>query len=524
MENRRLSLFSLALMEPAPRTDWKFWGFALALTLVGLCLRAYRVFDYGFWTDELNALKQSNNWESIRAHCAVWISSPPMRYLISSVLIHTFYIPELIRLPSLVSGTLATPVAMILARRWWDRKTAIWAGLLFALNPWIVAHSQDGRMHVVVLFAILCGALLTLPPPSRYKRTALLLAGFCVAFASSLNYPGILLSAGIFLAFVLNSWKRPLSGIAREATLLAIPWVAWLVLWFGYLAYATPYNPIRNALFAAAHASTEEIQPPPAYIELMPLPPGLWTIEFFRFNLRSIMWDGPLRWATLAGVGLFVLVGGGRWIPNRAARACVFLAPYILAAFLQPQQFYPRYGLALLSFALLGLAAFLAWLGRKVWITVLLVAVVLASHLPPCYRVVTIPPQAWKEALDYVVGGWKKTDRLLVGTHQAELGVFLYNAERIPKQSIVYRVFVGDKLSEETLDKLNRCWLLQWFAFPPFVEGIMHRWYDKAAVFPGRYGDIQVWRKKDLSQVEVKEGFDVWGRPIVKEEEKKEGE
>jgi 4-amino-4-deoxy-L-arabinose transferase-like glycosyltransferase len=502
------------LLEYRERFDWKFWGIALLLTLVGLCLRAYRVFDFGFWTDELSALKQSNNWDSIRSYCVVWLSSPPMRYLLTSVLLHTFYMPELIRLPSLVCGTLATPIAMVLAKRWWNSRSALWAGLLFALNPWIVAHSQDGRLLVVALFAILGGACLALPPPNRYPRIALLAAGFCLALASSLNYPGVLLSAGIFTAFVANSWKQPFGKTAKEASLLALPWLAWLILWFGYLAIATPHNPIKNALFPAANASVEEKPEPPAHIELMPLPPRLWTIEFFRFNMRSLLWDGPVRWATLAGVALFVFAGAGRGAPNLPARALIFLVPYLLAVIQQPQQFYPRYGLALLSFALLGLAAGLTWLGRNRRSIGLLFVLVLAVHGPACYRVVTTPPQPWKEALDYIVERWKRTDRLLVGTHQAEFGVFLYNANRIPKQSIVYRVFVGDRLSEETIDNPNRCWLIQWFAFPPFVEGIMQKWYERAVVFPGRYGSVEVWKKKNPDEVEVKEGFDVWGRPI----------
>lgn len=509
-------------LRGASRLDWKFWGIVVVLTLAGLGLRSYRVFDYGFWTDELSALKQSNNWESIRSYCAVWLSSPPMRYLITSVLLHTFYAPILLRLPSLVCGTLAIPIAMVLARRWWNKKTAVWAGLLFALNPWILAHSQDGRMHVVILFSILLSALLAFPPPQRYRKTALLGAGFGLALASSLNYPAILLSAGIFSAFVANSWRQPVLQTLKESILLAIPWMASLILWFGYLAITTPHNPIKNILSPPAYASEEEIveveveveEAPPAHIELMPLPPRLWTIGFFKFNLRNHLWDGPLRWAALAGAALFVFLGGGGRAPNIGARVSLFLVPYLLAISQRPDQFYPRYGLALLSFALLGLAATLSRLDRDWRIKGLLLVVVLAFHLPACYRVVTVPPQAWQEALDYVIERWERTDRLLVGTHQAELGVFVYNANRIPKQSIVYRVFVGDKLSKETLDNPNRCWLVQWFGFPPFVEKIMQKYYDKVAAFPGRYGDIEVWKKKDPQELEVKEGFDVWGRPL----------
>jgi len=84
-----------------------------------------------------------------------------------------------------------------------------------------------------------------------------------------------------------------------------------------------------------------------------------------------------------------------------------------------------------------------------------------------------------------------------VGTHQAEYGVYLYNYGRIPQNAIVYRVFRGKKLWEETLGRDSRCWLVQWFGFPPYIESVLDRWYEKAAVFTGRYGEVSVYRKRE---------------------------
>jgi hypothetical protein len=195
--------------------------------------------------------------------------------------------------------------------------------------------------------------------------------------------------------------------------------------------------------------------------------------------------------------------------PNRLARLTLIAVPILLAISQRPSQIYPRYGLALLPYALLGLGQIAVFLGRRPLGIGIFLAILLGLSIPPTTQILRHSPQPWRAALNYVGDNWSPTDRLLVGTHQAEFGVFLYKPERILRESIVWRSFTGGRLETNTLDNPNRTWLIQWFGFPESAREMLLRYYDEVGYFPGRYGTITVYRKK--------EGVGV--QPEVEEEE-----
>jgi predicted membrane-bound mannosyltransferase len=125
------------------------------ITLLALGLRFFRLADQAFWIDEIYSVYTAlSPWNQFYANSAHSNSLPTYFLILRAVL------PEsgdglewAARLPSALAGTLSVPVFAALVYCWRrNRRTALLAGLLLAVNPLHIWYSQEARAYALMLF------------------------------------------------------------------------------------------------------------------------------------------------------------------------------------------------------------------------------------------------------------------------------------------------------------------------------------------------------------------------------------
>ena len=184
-----------------------------------------------------------------------------------------------------------------------------------------------------------------------------------------------------------------------------------------------------------------------------------------------------------------------------------FLAvPIAVILVLQPNQFYRRYLLSLLPFALIGIGVVCGALSRRWWVALPMAIAVGVISLTSTFWVLGRPPQAWNCVAEYLRKRLEPTDTLLVGTHQAEMAASYYIVGKVPTWSIVYHGYKQGRYQPEA-ERRGTVWFVQpWQGLLPDFEHTIQQHYDKVKVCPGRFGHIMVFREKNESDKESDQG------------------
>lgn len=214
---------------PAPG-DHKVSGpFLLALTLVGAGLRLLDLAGPSLWVDELLT------WQAVQPGSGLGFFEQvgdtiqgPLYLAVLWPLLHWQDTPLMMRLPAAIAGIAAVPLFGWWAFRNLGGRSARLALLLFAVNPFHIWYSQEGRGYA---FAMLLAIVLALVYQNMVRRgpTAAQAVGFGLAGTALVlsNLSGVLLVAGMGLTVLIL--QRP----ARRAG-----WGWWLVA-FGLVGLLT---------------------------------------------------------------------------------------------------------------------------------------------------------------------------------------------------------------------------------------------------------------------------------------------
>jgi mannosyltransferase len=245
-----------------PTPDWlervpvwlRFGGSIAVIVLISAFLRS-RYLNGQFWMDE--ALSVGISSHSLTAIPGVLHhdGSPPLYYLILHVWIQIFGSSETAtHTLSLVFGELTVPAAAWVAWSLWGPRAAVIAAVLFALNPFITAYSQETRMYTLMALLGLLATAGFIHGFIYRRRKFLILFAICQALMLYTHAWGIFFGVGAALAFGLV-WKlsaveerRPLLRDALlsfgGAGVLFLPWLPTLI----YQATHTgsPWDPTPN--------------------------------------------------------------------------------------------------------------------------------------------------------------------------------------------------------------------------------------------------------------------------------------
>lgn len=490
----------------------------LALIFLAALLRFAGLESKSLWVDEATGLRWNQApLEKILERCRA-THTPPLRefYLHGVNQLPRPLHEGASRLPAALFGSLLPLLLYGLGRRFFNRETAWSAALLALFHPWLIQHSQDGRLHIVVLFLSLAmlGRLAALLENPRFWL-GWALWGALVAFFAWFSYllllPGLACLGlyGLYLgrALFLKSHRPPLKplllgGVISLAVFLVLysPWLFQLrhVLALYLPGYTPP--PVAEisrpdyALTAAFHTRFDG-----AYFEnLLQLlggsTPWLWamipalTLWGFCAALRhKPFWALALAFWLLAPVPVLMVTDAGHFFPHRyllywagpflllAAYGLQHLVHFFTSNLRRGDRFSPKPTRALLWGILLG--------------------AILLGHCIGAIRYYRAEKQNWRDAVTWLEKQCQPGDTILVGDNFAGNAVRLYQSPH-NRQGCLWRFDLFDirAFYGAVLDN-QRVWYIYWAPPPDYIQRLLDREMKMVIRFPGFLGDVKILQK-----------------------------
>ena len=135
------------------------WALIVLISLLGFGLRLFRLSNQSFWLDEVGSINTARaEWKEIYRKSSEQNSLPTYFILLRPIAGTSHKNAEIrTRLFSVLAGSLSVPLfigVIYLWRRNW--RTALFAGLLLAVNPLHLWYSQETRNYALMLFFGLC--------------------------------------------------------------------------------------------------------------------------------------------------------------------------------------------------------------------------------------------------------------------------------------------------------------------------------------------------------------------------------
>jgi Dolichyl-phosphate-mannose-protein mannosyltransferase len=194
----------------------------LAIVLLALALRLIRLTHFGLGNDEIAEVF----WSALPLRDMLHFVAkdgvhPPLDYLMQFVLDRISNSEWIWRLPRVLAGTATVAAMMELARRWFDERVAIAAGLLLAISPMHIRFSQEVRPYAFGLFWLVLAILLLAQRRFVAWFVAVYLAAMTLYFAGMIA--GLVSIAAIVLA--IPELRRRLPLIVGGWIVLYAPWL-----------------------------------------------------------------------------------------------------------------------------------------------------------------------------------------------------------------------------------------------------------------------------------------------------------
>lgn len=362
-------------MQPVARSEAEFsLGFVVSMTLVGGLLRLLFLVGQSLWVDEILT------WHAVRPDAALsfWEQfrdtiQGPLYLAVVWPLVRAWDPELMLRLPALIAGVLAVPVFGWLSFRLLNGRAARLALLLFALNPFLIWYSQEGRGYsFLILFSLLTAlAYLELadrPRPARAVVFALAATGLILS-----NLSGVFLLVAMLMTMLI--WQRPRSRAA---------WGWWLLGGGLTLLLTGPWLLKASGIWAIDRivpgGGTGQALRGSTTFSPLALPYTLFTF-FFGYSLgpslRELHQPGhlgvlqaylPVLGAGFGAVGIVLLAGLVRWNRRLLLLLTWIVVPLLVAVLLAVRNvkpWNPRYVSVALPWLLLIAGTGLARLPRR---------------------------------------------------------------------------------------------------------------------------------------------------------------
>ncbi len=422
------------------RLSWERIGLA-AILFTGLALRLAFLDHKGLWLDEAVTLSKAMAQPStiVIAHDE---AHPPLYYLFMHFWLMLGQSEVLLRLPSVIFGTLALPFLYGLSREWIGREGAPLATALLALSPLHIWYSQEARMYSLVPLLALAAAFNAVQAIRGQGRGYWVAAILAALAAIYTDYSAVVSLWLGNLAFLTLASHRPE---------LRSQWRAWVlahgVLLLGYL----PWLPLLGQQMRS----------------FIPSQLDVYTTVIFRLlhmDTTSEHWQMVL----LAGLALALLLLGLAWW--RGARAIAwlvrqrwiswaFIAALGLSLIAMPiprGYFLKRESLILLPFLLMGAA----WAIRRTRKPHILAAGALALSLViSLYTILAVPKEQWREAVAWVQAQQAPGDVIAL---QPDYGHYVFSYYYQGKPRWIGLPATATDLDVSSLGQdVKRLWLIQ---------------------------------------------------------------
>jgi len=293
---------------------------ALALLLLGVALRSYRLDAQSLWYDEGNSARLAERSVRLIIEGAAGDIHPPLYYLLLKLWRTGFGESEAaLRALSVAFSALTIPFAYLIGRSF-SRRTGWLAALLLAGMPFAVYYAQEARMYALLAF---CAAVSTwaIAPLAARSLTPSLGIAYVLATAAGLwthyAYPFVILAQAAALGlWLIRRWD--LARLAHYAALNAValglylPWLPIALRQAANWGVARPAYALGDALAEVCRTLIVGTTLPPAGAGL-PLAlfgaavgVGLFSADRLALDRRALMGALlALPAALLLGLGIY---------------------------------------------------------------------------------------------------------------------------------------------------------------------------------------------------------------------------
>jgi mannosyltransferase len=237
----RRGLPNFELRVPARVARIPLWltigGVLVLLTALSAFMRT-RYLSGQFWMDEALSVGISSHSLSSIPTVLRHDGSPPLYYLMLHVWMSVFGSSEsATHSLSLLFGLLSVPVGAWAAWSLFGRWAAVIAGVLFALNPFITAYSQETRMYTLMAMLGLLASTAFIHAFIHRRRKYLVLFVICQALMLYTHAWGIFYGVGAAIAVIPICWAsdeprailKDAAIALGAAAVLFVPWLPTLL-------------------------------------------------------------------------------------------------------------------------------------------------------------------------------------------------------------------------------------------------------------------------------------------------------
>lgn len=185
------------------------WLVILSIFVLGLGLRLYRLGDNLFWFDEVgvaNAAGQPSLREAL-AVSQLYIMSMPLDYIVAWGVAHISQSEAVLRLPSVLWGSLTLLAAYFLYREITDHHTAVLGMFLLALTPVHIRYSQELKFYAALTFFYVLASYLALVSVKKREERLWMIFLLVMMMGILFHVYTTLVLVNLTLWVVLSTWR-----------------------------------------------------------------------------------------------------------------------------------------------------------------------------------------------------------------------------------------------------------------------------------------------------------------------------
>lgn len=456
------------------------WLPAVFLFLLALLLRLYKLGAQSLWSDEAFAFVTASKGVigSVLSSLKE-AATPPVHYVLLSLLLHLGKSEWWLRLPSALAGALSVPVLFLMLKRFSSSLEAALAGaFLLAVHPFHIWYSQEARPYALLCLLSLLSMWAFLEAAREGGRGARWLVAFALitAILPLTHHPGLIVVASEALALPFVRRRRRVLALALAVS--TIPYAFWTAATHKAVGETLKLGPkfglkdVGLCALRTAIAFCLDVRFAP--LLLVPLGAGLSLLAFA--GLFGLALSGALqRGASALLRALLVLT-----VPLGAA----FL---LLTAGVRPY-LPPRYALPALPslLGLVGLGLRLRRRGAALSLSVMALLPALSCWAFSLWRIYFDPScwrDNWREAAAFLRANFKPGEVVVAVTKELAGSPVAYYAPEV-------RPIVGLDEWKGMRHRPRRAWLVAWHSRP--VDERLDREMGGRIVLERRWGPIRI--------------------------------
>lgn len=244
-------------------TDRIYYPFIYSLVVISIVIGIFLRFQHltlgSLWLDELHTMNEANPQKSMKEvidQVKAFEAIPPFYFLSIHIWFKLFDFNDFYaRLFSAVAGCMGIGVIYLCGLKMYNRRVALFAAALTALNYFHISYSQDARPYALLFFlsALSCYFFVRVLQNINFKNS--LFYDFSGLLLIYTHYFGVLLLIAQYLlifSFVLfdrKERKNLLIHFGLAALLIVLGYLPWMPAMFNSLGNASFWAPVPKFLY-----------------------------------------------------------------------------------------------------------------------------------------------------------------------------------------------------------------------------------------------------------------------------------